>query len=106
MRQGARFGAVIVNYRCAPLALDAALSFLGDGGGRAIIVDNASDDGSPDYIEGALRGGAHVPQPPPDPAPGRAVRFADPRRLAPGRLTDQPVGQRHHSLIFNSSRLG
>lgn len=87
MNQGARFGAVIVNYRCAPLALDAALSFLGDGGARAVIVDNASDDGSPDYIEAALRGGTHVPAAPPDPLPGRAVRFADPARLAPGRLT-------------------
>lgn len=87
MSQGARFGAVIVNYRCAPLALDAALSFLGDGGARAIIVDNASDDGSPDFIEQALRGGAHTPEPPPDPLAGRAVQFADPERLAPGRLT-------------------
>lgn len=87
MNQGARFGAVIVNYRCAPLALDAALSFLGDGGARAVIVDNASDDGSPDYIERALRDGAHAPSPPPDPLPGRAVRFADPQRLAPERLT-------------------
>lgn len=87
MTQGARFGAVIVNYRCAPLALDAALSFLGDGGARAVIVDNASDDGSPDFIEAALRGGPHVPAAPPDPLPGRAVRFADASRLAPGRLT-------------------
>lgn len=87
MSYGARFGAVIVNYRCAPLALDAALSFLGDGGARAVIVDNASDDGSPDYIEAALKGGAHAPQPPPDPLPGRGVRFADPARLAHGRLT-------------------
>lgn len=87
MSQGARFGAVIVNYRCAPLALDAALSFLGDGGARAVIVDNASDDGSPDYIEAALKGGAHAPEPPPDPLPGREVRFADPHRLAPARLT-------------------
>ncbi|HBS35463.1 MAG TPA: hypothetical protein DEA50_10370 [Parvularcula sp.] len=87
MSLSARFGAVIVNYRCAPLALDAALSFLGDGGGRAVIVDNASDDGSPDYIEAAMRGGAHAPESPPDPLPGRAVRFADPARLAPGRLS-------------------
>ncbi len=87
MSRSARFGAVIVNYRCAPLALDAALSFLGDGGACAVIVDNASDDGSPDYIEQAMRGSAHAPAPPPDPLPGRAVRFADPARLAVGRLT-------------------
>jgi GT2 family glycosyltransferase len=84
---GARFGAVIVNYRCAPLALDAALSFLGDGGARAIIVDNASDDGSADLIADVIAGRrAHTPEAPRDPIDGRDVRFADPARLASGRL--------------------
>ncbi len=88
MSAGARFGAVIVNYRCAPLALDAALSFLGDGGARAIIVDNASDDGSPEYLAEAIAGRRlHVAQAPPELIAGRAVRFADPARLDPGRLT-------------------
>ncbi len=87
MIAASRFGAVIVNYRCAPLALDAALSFFGDGGARAIIVDNASDDGSADIIEAVIAGRAsHTPTPPPEPLKGRAVRFADPARLAPGRL--------------------
>ena len=48
------FGAVIVNYNCAPLALDAALSFVGAGGARAVIVDNASTDESADYFSAAL----------------------------------------------------
>lgn len=88
MTAGARFGAVIVNYGCAPLALDAALSFLGDGGARAIIVDNASDDGSAAFIADVIAGRrAHAPAAPPDPIDGRAVRFADIARLAPGRLS-------------------
>lgn len=87
MIAGARFGAVIVNYRCAPLALDAALSFLGDGGARAIIVDNVSEDGSADLIADVIAGRrVHHPAPPPAPLEGCDVRFADPTRLAPGRL--------------------
>ncbi|MDZ7626790.1 MAG: hypothetical protein U5J99_00105 [Parvularculaceae bacterium] len=87
MIPSARFGAVIVNYRCASLALDAALSFLGDGGAKAIIVDNASDDGSAELIEDVIAGvRTHAPQPPPDPLEDRAVRFADPAQLARGRL--------------------
>lgn len=88
MTQSARFGAVIVNFRCAPLALDAALSFLGDGGAKAIIVDNASDDGSPELIDAVIAGARpHTPELPPDPIDGRAVRFADPARLSRGRLS-------------------
>lgn len=87
MIAASRFGAVIVNFRCAPLALDAALSFLGDGGAKAIIVDNASDDGSADHIAAVIAGRApHTPASPPEPIAGRAVRFADVARLAPGRL--------------------
>jgi len=84
---GARFGAVIVNYRCAPFALDAALSFLGDGGTRAIIVDNASEDGSAELIADVIAGRrTHVPAPPPAPLEGCEVRFSVPARLEPGRL--------------------
>lgn len=87
MIAGARFGAVIVNYRCAPLALDAALSFLGDGGAKAVIVDNASEDGSAELIADVIAGRQdHTPTPPPDPIEGRAVRFADLSTLASGRL--------------------
>ena len=51
------FGAVIVNYNCAALSLSAALSVLGDGPDtRIVIVDNASTDGSLDYLESAMRG--------------------------------------------------
>ncbi len=71
MRQEARFGAVIVNYNCAPLAIDAALSFIGAGGARAIIVDNASPDGSADVIEAVLAGrAAHESAPVPSPIEG------------------------------------
>ncbi len=87
MNAGSRFGAVIVNYRCAPLALDAALSFLGEGGARAIIIDNASGDGSPDYLEGAIAGRrGHAPQSPPEEIAGREVSFANLASLGPERL--------------------
>jgi len=68
------FGAVIVNYNCAPLALDAALSFVGAGGARAVIVDNASTDGSADYFSAALSGSKrHEFTPPPDQFPSGTV---------------------------------
>ncbi len=88
MTARARFGAVIVNYRCAPLALDAALSFLGDGGATAVIVDNASDDGSAEVLDAAIAGTRqHAPQVPRDAIAGRTVRFADLKRTAPGALS-------------------
>ncbi len=87
MTARARFGAVIVNYRCAPLALDAALSFLGDGGAKAVIVDNASDDGSAEALDAAIAGvREHAPQVPREAIAGRLVRFADLKNLAPGAL--------------------
>lgn len=63
MKTRPRVGAVIVNYNCAPLALDAALSVIGasDGAAEVIIVDNASPDSSANYLRGALRGDAHRP---------------------------------------------
>lgn len=77
MRQEARFGAVIVNYQCAPLALDAALSALGAGAARAVIVDNASPDGSADFIEDVIAGRrSHIPTPPPSPLEGDEPVFA------------------------------
>jgi hypothetical protein len=87
MRQEARFGAVIVNYNCAPLAIDAALSFIGAGGARAIIVDNASPDGSADLIADALAGRApHENEPPPAPLEGEEPRYADLAALAPNAV--------------------
>ncbi|MEM8770112.1 MAG: glycosyltransferase family 2 protein [Pseudomonadota bacterium] len=45
-------GVVIVNYNCAPLALDAALSVLGDDpSARVVIVDNSSTDASIEYFQ-------------------------------------------------------
>ena len=87
MRQERRFGAVIVNYNCGRLALDAALSFLGAGGAVAIIVDNASPDGSADDIERVIKGEApHEAEAPKSPIERRAPVFADPRSLKGGAL--------------------
>ncbi len=87
MKQESRFGAVIVNYNCAPFAIDAALSFLGAGGARAVIVDNASPDGSAIAINRALKGETpHQSSPPPSPIEGSAPCFADIGSLAPDAL--------------------
>lgn len=87
MNHERRFGAVIVNYCCAPLALDAALSFLGAGGARAVIVDNASPDGSAIELNRILRGEtSHQVAPPSEPIAGREPRFAALGDLSPDRL--------------------
>ncbi len=87
MRQESRFGAVIVNYNCGRLAIDAALSFLGAGGAVAIIVDNASPDGSADEIEEILSGARpHTSASPPSPVDRRAPLFASIGALRPGAL--------------------
>ena len=50
-------GVVIVNYNCAPLALDAALSVLGDDpSAKIIIVDNKSSDDSCAYFQDVMNG--------------------------------------------------
>lgn len=57
-----KFGCVIVNYGAAAMALDAALSFLGAGGRRVVIVDNESTDDSRDVFAAFVHGaGAHRP---------------------------------------------
>jgi len=72
------FGAVIVNYNSAALALDSALSFLGGGGKRVIIVDNASPDGSIDYLRQVLSGEIdHHIEKPVDPCVHGETVFAD-----------------------------
>lgn len=87
MSQESRFGAVIVNYNCAPLAIDAALSFLGAGGARVVIVDNASPDGSAIALNRMLRGDVpHQPSPPTDALDGHDVAFAAIGEIAPDRL--------------------
>ncbi|MEZ5897365.1 MAG: glycosyltransferase family 2 protein [Parvularculaceae bacterium] len=87
-----RFGAVIVNYNCAPLALDAALSFLGAGGAKAVVVDNASTDDSVVYLRRILSGAErHAPVAPRDPLAGGEVVFADPASVPPGALTLMPA---------------
>lgn len=87
MKQEARFGAVIVNYNCARLAIDAALSFFGAGGGAAIIVDNASPDGSAAVIETILSGAAgHVCAAPHSPIDGAEPAFPEIESLKAGAL--------------------
>lgn len=87
MRGERRFGAVIVNYNCGALALDAALSVIGAGGAAAIIVDNASGDGSADYIDRALRGAqAHESVPPPRPLEGDAPNLPPLSSIEPGAI--------------------
>ncbi len=82
-----RFGAVIVNYNCAPLTVDAALSFLGAGGAKAVIVDNASTDDSAVYIRRVLSGEErHAPKAPRDQLAGGEVEFADPASIPVGAL--------------------
>jgi hypothetical protein len=77
-------GAVIVNYACAPFALDAALSILGAAeDAHVVIVDNASPDGSADYFGAVARGARHEPT---APASGD-VRFAG---LREGLIAFQP----------------
>ena len=72
-----RFGAVIVNYNCAPLSLSAALSIMGDDpNAKIVIVDNASTDGSLDYFKSVFCGEAlHRSLAPEDADP--APHFAD-----------------------------
>jgi len=87
MKQESRFGAVIVNYNCGPLALDAALSFIGAGGAAAIIVDNASTDNSADYIERALEGTiAHQSEVPPQPIENDAPAIPELSTITPGAI--------------------
>lgn len=87
MNHEARFGAVIVNYNCGAEALDAALSFLGAGGAAAVIVDNASTDGSADYIERAISCvESHQTSPPSSPIEKKAPKFAEIGALRPGEL--------------------
>jgi hypothetical protein len=78
----ARFGAVIVNYNSAPLAIAAALSFLGDGGAAVVIVDNLSTDDSRATLVAARAGDAEAPEAPREPAEGRAPLFAPAAALA------------------------
>lgn len=72
-----KIGAVIVNYNCAPLSLNAALSVLGDNSAaRVVIVDNASSDHSIEYLNDVIGGRAQHQCASPvgaDPAP----RFAN-----------------------------
>lgn len=77
------FGAVIVNFRAAGLAIGAARSFLGDGGARAIVVDNRSPDDSWALFRAFAGGGPAPDAPRPSPIVNRPPTYAD---LAPDEI--------------------
>lgn len=86
----ARFGVVIVNYNCAQLAVDAALSAFGDGAARVAIVDNASQEGSLEQLRTVTRGGDFAPA---DPAGPHAVRFGGAPEAARIEILPQAVNR-------------
>lgn len=99
-----RVGVVIVNYNCAKLALDSALSAFGSGPAdlRAVIVDNASTDDSRSCLEAFARGEIrHVPE---APAAVPAVKFGDPNALSMATISD-PAAWSGAALTFLSSRV-
>lgn len=95
---GPRVGAVIVNYNCAPYALDAALSVLGaESEAHVVIVDNASPDGSGEFLRKAAEKATHAPASPLPPnvrlsAMSEARWSLEPARASPGlSLIRSPV---------------
>lgn len=85
-------GVVIVNYNCAPLALDAALSAIGDDPSAiVVIIDNASTDESISYFEAVFadRRTHQTAAPEGGPAP---VRFADPAQLVTTVIDEKGAG--------------
>lgn len=78
MTRKLRAGVVIVNFNCAPFAIDAALSVLGqtECSAQVVIVDNASTDGSPDHFKTLAReASARAPD---SPSGSPRVTFCDP----------------------------
>jgi len=100
-----RTGVVIVNYNCARYALDAALSALGDGADRVIIVDNGSRDSSRQYFEDVWAGRlVHGPETiNADPAPA----YADLAHISK-QLVDDPAVMNGSALtvIFEQNNRG
>jgi hypothetical protein len=85
-----RVGAVIVNYNCGPLAIDAALSVLGDApDASVVIVDNASPDGSGDRLRMIAAGAPHVPAA--APADVRFMPLAEIRRQVGPRVAESGI---------------
>lgn len=73
---------MIVNYNTGPLALDAAFSAIGAGARRAIIVDNASTDGSLSFFEAVSAGQEKgLSQIPPAPLREAPVKFENAAQL-------------------------
>lgn len=79
---------VIVNYRTKELTRDAALSVLSEEGvGEVVIVDNASADGSVDFLEREL-------------ADGRVRVVASSENLGFGRGVNLGAGHCHAPLLL------
>ncbi len=100
-----RFAAVIVNYNCAPLAIDAALSVIGAGRGsaRVVIVDNASPDGSVECFRNfSAERRPWTPQRPPG---ARSVAFADPARLSVSIVAEGASAPHDDDLTIILARL-
>ncbi len=73
-----RWGVVIVNYNAAQLALDAALSVLGDApDAQIVIVDNASTNNSLDVFSDAFESGERITITPPGLDSAFKPHFAD-----------------------------
>lgn len=88
MKTRPRAGVIIVNFNCAPLAIDSALSALGSSrcDVRVVIVDNFSTDDSRDYFRDVQAGKpARNPQ---SPAASPAVRFCDIGRMQAATILD------------------
>jgi GT2 family glycosyltransferase len=52
--------AIIVNYNAGPLLNDCVASAMLAGASRAIVVDNASSDGSLDALERVIQGDQRI----------------------------------------------
>lgn len=106
MTKSPRAGVVIVNYNCAPLAIDSALSALGasEGDVRVVIVDNASTDSSREYLEGFANG--EVARAPEAPAAFPAVQFADPKTIRTSMASDPDEWSGDALTILRSPKNG
>ena len=86
--QKVKWGVVIVNYCCADMAMEAALSVFGaidSNDVRVVIVDNASSDNSVQTIRDMFGGRIECPEMP-STLPKDTVQFADPSSLTKAQI--------------------
>lgn len=90
----------IINFRTGPMTWDCVRSVLDDLGGRqdvlVVVVDNASGDGSADYLADRI---AELPE---DASPVRLVRSATNSGFSGGHNQGIAAGQAADYLILNS----